>query len=297
MRTFAILSGLVAVCSALPVSSSGCTSELLCDSSTTPLDPRSDVCLAEMCADGSQAAALKRDTSTPSKASVYRDLSNSERLARGIPLKRPVLRKRGTGTGALYPKRSPSPTYTVKGHLLVRNANDGTTLGYASNVSFGNGYYYKPDIADALALSITLDVGSTSGTQLNVAQLNAPNVFPYFGLAQGRDSTSNDISTGSFNYLYFGGTDETPAGSTPQEIDNQAASSLRVARSSESAIWAIDILSGTAVPTWINSDGAAATTQLFTQSNGLYAGGDRDQFAAKYPSPVTPITFTWVSSA
>jgi len=268
MRAFVALSVLAALCSALAAPSSGCSSELLCDSS----------------------APLKRDVPIPSKASVYRDLRNSERLARGLPLRPPVRRTKAARDGVA----SPVPTYTAQGHLLARNAADNSVLGYVYKSSAATAYLLNSDIANALTVSISLPIGATSGSQLNVAQVDGPNAFPYFGLVQGRDSTSTDISTGAFNYLYLSATNETPAGSTPQQPGNLPSNSLGTTRSSESAVWAIDIVSGTAVPTWINSNGAAATTQLWTQSGALYAGGDANAFHDRFPSPVTPLTLTWV---
>ncbi|KAF7333059.1 hypothetical protein MVEN_02412500 [Mycena venus] len=290
MRAFAILSGLAALSSVVAAPLSGCTSELFCESSAA-LDARSGgVCLAELCVDGNQTAApLKRDAPVPSKASVYADLPNSERLARGFPLKPPARRTKAARDGAA----SPVPSYTAKGHLLVRNAGDNSVIGYASK-TVSTATLITPDLVNALTVSITLPVGATSGSQLNLAQVDSPNAFTSFGLVQGRDSTTTDISTGSFNYLYISSTNDTPAGSSPQQPGNMPSNSLGITRSSESAVWTIDIVSGTVFPTWINSGGVAATTQLFTQSNALYAGGDADAFRARYPSPVTLITLTWV---
>ncbi|KAF7333053.1 hypothetical protein MVEN_02411900 [Mycena venus] len=292
MRAFAILSGLAALSSAVAAPLTGCTSELFCDSSAT-LNARSGgVCLAELCVDASQAGAapLKRDAPTvPSKASVYADLTNSERLARGLPLKPPARRTKAARDGAA----SPVPSYTAKGHLLVRDAGDNSVIGYASK-TVSTATLITPDLVNALTVSITLPVGATSGSQLNLAQVDSPNAFTSFGLVQGRDSTTTDISTGSFNYLYISSTNDTAAGSSPQQPGNMPSNSLGTTRSSESAVWTIDMVSGTVFPTWINSGGVAATTQLFTQSNALYAGGDADAFGARYPSPVTLITLTWV---
>ncbi|KAF7331120.1 hypothetical protein MVEN_02452300 [Mycena venus] len=226
----------------------------------------------------------------PSKASAYGDLTNGERLARGLPLKAPARRTKAARDSAA----SPVPSYTAKGHLLVRNASDNSVIGYASkDVSITT--FITPNLDDALTVSVTLPVGATGGSQLNLAQADSPNAFTSFGLVQGRDDTTTDISAGSSNYLYISSTNDTPAGSSPQQPGNAPSNLNGSALSSESAVWTIDIVSGTAFPIWINSDGVAATTQLFTQSNALFASGDLDAVYAKFSLlPVTPITLTWV---
>ncbi|KAJ7681602.1 hypothetical protein B0H17DRAFT_1138352 [Mycena rosella] len=170
------------------------------------------------------------------------------------------------------------PSYTAKGHLLVRNAGDNSVIGYVSkNISPVTSI--TPDVVVALTVSITLPVGAMRGSQLNLAQVDSSNAFPSFGLAQG-------------GYFYFSSTNDTPAGSSPQEPGNVISDSFGAA-SSESAIWTIDIVSGTAFPIWINSDGVTAKVQLFIDRNVLHASGDLNAYQA-VSGPVTPITFTWV---
>ncbi|KAF7331114.1 hypothetical protein MVEN_02451700 [Mycena venus] len=225
----------------------------------------------------------------PSKASAYGDMTNGERLARGLPLKAPARRTKAARDSAA----SPVPSYTAKGHLLVRNAGDNSVIGYAShNVSVST--FITSDLDDALTVSVTLPVGATGGSQLNLAQVDSPNAFTFLGLVQGILSTTTDISTGSTNYLFFSSTNDTPAGSSPQQPGNAPSELFGTALSSESAVWTIDIVSGTAFPIWINSNGVAATTQLFTQSNAIFAGGDVDAFNKQSLFPLTPITLTWV---
>ncbi|KAF7333011.1 hypothetical protein MVEN_02407400 [Mycena venus] len=214
----------------------------------------------------------------PSKASAYGDLTNGERLARGLPLKAPARRTKAARDGAA----SPVPSYTAKGHLLVRDAGDNSVIGYASQ-SGSTANLINPDLDDALTVSVTLPVGATGGSQLNLAQVDSSEPFTSFGLVQAKASTTTDIFTGSFNYLYFSFTNDTPAGSTPQQPGNGASDLFETTLSSESAVWTIDIVSGTAFPIWINSDGVAATTQLFAQSNRMLAGGDVDAYRAKFP--------------
>jgi hypothetical protein len=141
---------------------SRCLSEMDC--SPVGLSAR-NTCVAEMC--GSPApAVLKRVPSIPSKASVYGPLSNGERLARGLPLKAPSRR-----IAARVSSPSATPTYTVKGKLLARRADNDAVLGYVSTKTAATAYFFDTNADAALLVSITLPVGETSGSQLNVAQL------------------------------------------------------------------------------------------------------------------------------
>ncbi|KAF7333058.1 hypothetical protein MVEN_02412400 [Mycena venus] len=230
----------------------------------------------------------------PSKASAYGDMTNGERLARGLPLKAPARRTKAARDSAA----SPVPSYTAKGHLLVRNAGDNSVIGYAShNVSVST--FITSDLDDALTVSVTLPVGATGGSQLNLAQVTScGRIRPMRSLSSAwcrpPFSTTTDISTGSSNHLLIISTNDTPAGSFPQQPGNTPSEFFGTALSSESAVWTIDIVSGAAFPIWINSNGVAATTQLFSQNNAIFAGGDVDAFNKQSLFPLTPITLTWV---
>ncbi|KAF7333052.1 hypothetical protein MVEN_02411800 [Mycena venus] len=152
----------------------------------------------------------------PSKASAYGDLTNGQRLARGLPLKAPVRRTKAARDSAA----SPVPSYTAKGHLLVRNAADNRVLGYASNHGTVSSFI-TPDLEKALTLSVTLPVGATGGSQLNLALVDSPDAFTSFGLVQDPFSTTTDISTGSSNYLYFSFTNDTPAVAATTQLFTQ----------------------------------------------------------------------------
>ncbi|KAF7331119.1 hypothetical protein MVEN_02452200 [Mycena venus] len=233
----------------------------------------------------------------PSKASAYGDLTNGQRLARGLPLKAPARRTKAARDGAA----SPVPSYTAKGHLLVRNAEDNSVLGYASKRPTPVTFITK-DLDNALTLSVTLPVGATGGSQLNLAQVDSPNAFTSFGLVQSVDSSNTDIPAGSFKRCLsaLAATSTSPARMTPplvrlpQQPGNLPSDRLGKTVSSESAVWTIDIVSGMAVPIWIGSDGVAATTQLFLQFDVLYAAGDVGTFRARFGDSVIPITLTWV---
>jgi hypothetical protein len=171
--------------------------------------------------------------------------------------------------------------------ITVKNAG-GASLGYVQE----DPGYWTPLLAatsaGALIVNFTLD--GTTGSQINLAPENSGQGFPYFGAVVGRDSTSSNIAPGSFNYLYLGGTNGTAPGATPQLPGSYFANTTGLSKASESAIWNIDVIAGTLLGQWINTDGTTPPTIFFVQSNHLYAGGDPSAFQSRFPAPVTAVT-------
>jgi hypothetical protein len=162
-----------------------------------------------------------------------------------------------------------------------------TSLGY---VATDPNYWtplLTPDQNSALVIEFTLT--GTSGTAINLTQDNQ--TAPYLGPIQGRDSTSDDIGSGNFNYLYLDGLFAlTAANATPQTIDSVFSRATGINKVGESAVWTIDINALTLVPVWVNSDGSKPATVVFVQSNHVYAGGDAGAFHSRFPAPVSTVT-------
>ena len=173
--------------------------------------------------------------------------------------------------------------------ITVQNSG-GTQLGYVTTDPSYWTPLLSPNISNAFLVDFTLD--GTSGSAVNLTVVTPTQGFSYFGLTQGRDSTSADIGSGNFNYLYLEGTNATAPGSTPQQVGNYFSTATGLSHPSESAIWTIAIngTTGTLNPVWVNTDGTTPTTQTFVQSNHLYAGGDAAAFHTRFPAPVTPVT-------
>lgn len=171
---------------------------------------------------------------------------------------------------------------------VVTVQSGGTTLGYLAD---DPGYWtplLNPTSAGALVVNFTLD--GTSGSQINLAPENlSEGGNPYFGPVVGRDSTDANIGAGNFNYLYLGGVGGTAPGSTAQP-GNYFSTASGLAKPSESAVWNIDVLAGTLLAQWINTDGSSPATIFFMQSNHVYAGGDPDAFHSRFPAPVSTVT-------
>lgn len=172
--------------------------------------------------------------------------------------------------------------------VITVQTGAGATVGYVAEDPNYWTPLLTPTSVGALIVDFRLD--GTSGSQIDLSPQNSGQGYPFFGLTEGRDSTSPDIAPGSFNYLYLEGTNGTPAGSTPQLVPNYFAVSTGIAKSSESAIWNIDVNALTLIPVWINSDSSTPTTFVFVQSNHVYAGGDPAAFHARFPAPVTDVT-------
>jgi len=229
---------------------------------------------------------------------VGRDLTNAERLAQGLPLKAPTRRwhaanRRHDATPSTLPT---PPSQQRRGVIQVKRADNQNLLGYISKNTFSKAQYRYQTLDDALVVSFALPAGAHSANNLNFKPENSDITgFDFLGAVQGRDNTSNDFAVGSYQYGYIASTNETPGESGPQAVGNSYSQVTGTTRASESAVWSYDDNDDSISLTWINSDGSAAPTKMFTQSTALYIGGDSGSFASRYPSPVIDVTFTFVS--
>jgi len=219
--------------------------------------------------------------------------TNAELLRRGLPLNNPVLR-RGTPARRTVPSSVPPPvTITHAGIIEVHNAANGNLLGYIGKnlVNGGAQLGIDPSIANALLVSFPTD-GTGKGNDIDVSIANSNPSWPLLGLIQGRDDTDSNFKAGSFEYGYLGGVANpgTQPGDGPTLISNSYF--IGSPRTAETAVWTFDGTNLT--PVWINQDGTTPALQTWTQSTGLYIGGDQSAFFARYPAPVTAVTYKFV---
>jgi len=228
-------------------------------------------------------------------------LANAELLRRGLPLKNPVMR-RGSPVARHHhqPSSVPPPptTYTIhSGVIEVHNSANGNLLGYIGK-NLGNGgaqFVYDPALSNALVVSFqTVQGGPATQTHLDISMQNSNPSWPLLGLVQGRDDTTSDLSSGSYQYLYLGGVDNpgTQPGDKPTSIDNSYF--IGSPRTAETAVWTFFSSNNTLFPQWINTDGTSPVVQQWTQSTGLYSGGDQNAFFARFPAPVTSLYYIFV---
>lgn len=173
--------------------------------------------------------------------------------------------------------------------IEVERVSDLASLGYVSKNLNAGGFGQFGSSADALVVSFTVDSALSSISGLNLRSDNGASAFPFFGLIQGRDNTNTVLQSGSFHYAYLGFTNETPAGSAAQLV---GTSYTGIARSSESAVWSLDMTSFDLFPVWTNPDLSTIPPDLFIQSSLLYSGGDAGAFEARYPAPLTAYTLS-----
>ncbi|KAH8804251.1 hypothetical protein DL96DRAFT_1562858 [Flagelloscypha sp. PMI_526] len=238
---------------------------------------------SEMCGGNPLAVASRELPHEPA-----RRMTNAERLARGLPLKSPQMR--ATRTTRSVPSAGAPVTHT--GVLKVKNADNGNEIGFVAKnlVNGGAQFGYDPSLANALVVSFKLPAGAASG-RVEMTAVNSDPSWPLLGLVQGRDDGSND--DGGW-YLYTAGTKSTPAGSPP--LLNSNSYFIGPQRKAESVVWNAAVNAGviTFTQTWIQLDHTEFPLQLWTQSTGLYAGGNMDAFHTRFPAPVTAITYQFV---
>ncbi|KAH8814554.1 hypothetical protein DL96DRAFT_416441 [Flagelloscypha sp. PMI_526] len=265
----------------------------ICASSTSTARRSLPVERAE-CEPGSElcgASSTPDRREFPSVAPPAKRMTNAERLARGLPLNKP--QARATRTSRSSPSDLPPVPYS--GIIEVHNADNGNLIGYISKnlVNGGAQFGYDPSIANALLVSFELPAGATSGSP-QIHNLNSNPDWPLLGLVQGRDDTDSNVKPGSYQYLYIGGVANpgTQPGDGPTLIDNSYF--IGAARTAETSVWTFDAATGSLTLTWVNEDGTLPDLQVWTQSTGLYAGGDKAAFVARYPAPATSVTYKFV---
>ncbi|KDR65070.1 hypothetical protein GALMADRAFT_149016 [Galerina marginata CBS 339.88] len=257
-----------------------------------------DQCVCEICLDPDATAAVAVKRQAISSPLLRRDLTNAQRLARGLPLKPPA-RRASPSIAARDAQTSPVPTVTYT--VVAQVFQDTTSLGY---VAPDPNYWtplLTPDINSALRLSFSLPMGATAGSGLTLTQLN-DNRGTYFAPVVGRDSTSSDLAAGSFNYLYLDPVAGIFAGPTPQSAPSYFSTSTGLDKQTETSVWSVDLVSMTLTLQWINTDSFTAllglqiidsstpASILFVQCDHLYVGGDPSAFYSPFPAPVNAIT-------
>ncbi|KAG8942460.1 hypothetical protein FRC04_003628 [Tulasnella sp. 424] len=251
-------------------------------------------CVTELCG---SADLFKSSTNIPTRSISARAidvLTNAQRFARGLPPKKPKLIQ-GSPVRRQQPSSTPSDSY--RGYIQVNRADGSGTLGYISQSSLsGAQTRYQSDTSTALIVDFKLPAGATSGSTLDftIESSDLSGNYQYLGLVQGRDDNDSDIAAGSYQYLYIAATAQTAPNATPRNAGNSYSSATGRSRTSESAVWSFDGTTNAITVQWVNSDGSTPTTNTWTQSTALYAGGDQGQFYARYPAPVIGLTYKFV---
>ncbi|KAI0919626.1 hypothetical protein AcV5_001640 [Taiwanofungus camphoratus] len=222
-------------------------------------------------------------------------MTNAQRMARGLPLNRPRF-KNAARNIAPRASNTPNPCSTRTGTIGVSGGGiDPASVVSRTPNEFGE-YGITSDAGDALQVQYT-DCGT--GVPVDLVSLNGIADFTLVGGIVGYASTFSDIGPGSYNYVYIGGTAQTPPNSPPMNRDNSFSFSTGVDEQVESAIWHIDRASDTVSAQWINADSSQPTTYLAysAQDNYLFLTGDVTTFEGEFGSTtVVTLTFIQISS-
>lgn len=249
-------------------------------------------CLAECCSRALQLPASPGHDASP--AQTTSQLTNAQRLARGLPIK-PPRRRPNVVVRSAFPRASSAPRASYRGIIAVKNTANGQILGYISrNSSAHPQYHYKRSTADALVVSFSIDI-DMSAVYYDVRILSENSdkpAFPLMSLVQGRDATSVNLGPGSFNYAYVAGMAEP--GSPPDSVPvtspaNSYSAVTHLARAAMSNVWIFNKSTMGLRPQWVNSDGSKPRTTIFSQHSIFYISGDQDAFFAKYPDHLMAI--------
>ncbi|KXJ93341.1 hypothetical protein Micbo1qcDRAFT_54834 [Microdochium bolleyi] len=182
------------------------------------------------------------------------------------------------------------------GKLRVDRADGTGTLGYLSKSFFNGAQARYQAIEEAATVTYTgLSIDEATGQlKLRITMSPAQSDFSVLSLIQGRDSSNSDLAPGSKNYLYFGTSNGTPAGSRPALEPNSYSAATGTTRTVESDVFTMNVGTNEITAQWINTEGDLPQTFLFAQSTALYAGGDQSSFSQAYPSPVTAYVLIFV---
>lgn len=219
------------------------------------------------------------------------ELTNAQRLARGLPLRKPSRQsKKSRQARQAAPSACPSTAYS--GIVQVTNADTGAALGYLpSTLNLFAEYGVTPSAEGALRVAFSAASCAGAASQLDILTTNGAADFPYLGLISGfaNAGTQGDLGAGSYNYAYFGGVTHTPAGSPPVTAPNSYSVATGVPEVVESAVWTYDAASGSISAQWVNTDGSVVATDLLysASDNTIVAAGDVASFRSRFGSAGT----------
>ncbi|KAF7296585.1 hypothetical protein HMN09_01065900 [Mycena chlorophos] len=216
---------------------------------------------------------------------VAGQVSNAERLARGLPLRPPHRR-----SSALQPRSSNSaPITATKSCMLAAfNAADNSFYGflqaeYGPQTPSDPGYLgtyglFTGDSSSALGVSFTYTYDPSSSSTvvggLQVRTTNAPgqSTYGYLGIADPVAFGGGPISASSpANYGFL--TDVPHAANSPTTVTPNAFSTLmNLAMTTdlfsspvESYVWSYDVSSGELAPSWTVAEGTTIPLQVGIQ--------------------------------
>ncbi|KAF8149447.1 hypothetical protein B0H34DRAFT_679237 [Crassisporium funariophilum] len=236
--------------------------------------------------------AVRRHVAPSPTVFERNEWTNAERLARGLPLKKPTPRRSGVSAR----QASPLPSTTYTGVIQVFDvASLDVPIGYVSEDSENRRILkHRPLLVDAVRVSFNLETGATAGTDIQITMLNSDFTQDFLlGLVQGVQAVDNVMGPASdshdISYFYVAGVRAPGSlpGAVPAVIPNSYTTMTGIQRSAISDVWSISLDTGVLTPAWVNPDGTKPAVDFF--SAGVTAelyGGDQATFLVQFPLEV-----------
>ncbi|KAH8818562.1 hypothetical protein DL96DRAFT_1621434 [Flagelloscypha sp. PMI_526] len=219
---------------------------------------------------GGSAAASRRNLNHPTRTLNAR-LSNAERLRRGLPLKKPVMRGLGYRDGAPATPSANVPIYRRAVIQAFSSEPGGSTmLYYVSNTPTSGMVGLTSSIDSALIVRYDTTLSGPYNLEIENGQDDLA-VYPNLGLTFSLSPPTNTIGRSSYNYCYFTSTNPTPQGSTPV----MQGSSVSSTDASETAVFTVDPDDNLELR-WKNPDGSSPFVFVVytSQPNHIVITGD-----------------------
>ncbi|KAJ3861610.1 hypothetical protein EV359DRAFT_66334 [Lentinula novae-zelandiae] len=196
----------------------------------------------------------------------------------------------------------------VKRFLNIRDASDGTSLGYVSSAfnSFGE-YGPMASPGQRLEVSINTDtmgpisIVTTVNTLFRILveagliplDQNGPDPdLPFMVGITGFSNDASGLRPGKYNYVYLGAGNSTAVDVSPRSGDNSFSRATGNPEGIESTIFSLrptlDVM-----PFWINGDGSKPNISLGLYANVLFLTGDKTMFMETF-GPVTWVILSFV---
>ncbi|KAJ7622056.1 hypothetical protein FB45DRAFT_926904 [Roridomyces roridus] len=224
-------------------------------------------------------------------------LTNAQRLARGFPLLKP--RRRSNFPRQSTPSAVAPLQVTCNIHVSPTNSGSQGPTGWFMQSMGGNGIFYGVQMSqsdgNALVVSFSYTPGSTSHFPM-LASTTLYSQYPYMAAIISADSDSNDLSSASTNYAFFGKSGDVPEGRpSPNTANSYSDATSTYGVGVETALWSYDPATRVLTPSWINDNGQRVPAYLMYDTwDGKFfvAGQSSVESSPVFLNGGLPMTFT-----
>ncbi|EIN12554.1 hypothetical protein PUNSTDRAFT_111001 [Punctularia strigosozonata HHB-11173 SS5] len=152
--------------------------------------------------------------------------------------------------------------------------NGDVVLGYVNMTLNEYGEYgIATDVVGALG--ITLPANGLVPSDLAIT-----GAFPALGGVVGLSSSSSNLGSGSYNFVYLAGTPNVPAGPAVANQPSSVNTATGLQTAVSSAFWTYDAITGLLSAHWVNTDGSDPVTEFvyYMPDNVICLTGDVNAF-------------------